>query len=95
MTPESTIPRATLSAALIVESMIRFTISASTIESLIIRNTLTLKSIELSPWSTIVHVSIVTSRFPLIYLAISVRKTIVLAWFYILGFRTRTSDLSI
>ncbi|GFX65202.1 transposable element Tc3 transposase [Trichonephila clavipes] len=35
--------------------MIRLTTSASTIESLIIRNTLTLKSIELSPWFTIVR----------------------------------------
>ncbi|GFS73040.1 hypothetical protein TNCV_3606361 [Trichonephila clavipes] len=75
--------------------MIRLTTSASTIESPIIRNTLTLKSIELSPCSAIVHVSIVTSRFPPIFLPIPVRKTIVLAWFYISGFPTRTSDLSI
>ncbi|GFX41673.1 hypothetical protein TNCV_3110691 [Trichonephila clavipes] len=80
LTPESTIPRTTLSTVLIVESMIRLTTSVSTIESPIIHNTLTLKSIELSPWSAIVRVSIVTSRFPPIFPPIPVRETIVLAW---------------
>ncbi|GFY04255.1 hypothetical protein TNCV_1200331 [Trichonephila clavipes] len=69
--------------------MIRLTTSASTIESLIIPNTLTLKSIELSPWSAIVRVFIVTSRFP------PTSFPWVLAWVCISEFPTRTSDLSI
>ncbi|GFW76660.1 retrovirus-related Pol polyprotein from transposon opus [Trichonephila clavipes] len=60
--------------------MIRLTTSASTIESPIIRNTLIFKSIEHSPWSAIFRVSIVTSRFPPIFLPIPVWETIVLAW---------------
>ncbi|GFV29456.1 hypothetical protein TNCV_2022131 [Trichonephila clavipes] len=62
LTPERTVPRTTLSTALIVESNIRLTTSASTIESPINRNTLTLKSIELPPRSAIVRIS--PSNFP-------------------------------
>ncbi|GFV63211.1 hypothetical protein TNCV_2077431 [Trichonephila clavipes] len=77
------------------ESMIRLTTSESTIESPIIRNTLTLKSIELPPRFAIVRVSVVTSRFPTIFLPIRVRETIVLAFVCISEFSTRTPDLSI
>ncbi|GFV80780.1 hypothetical protein TNCV_4619411 [Trichonephila clavipes] len=47
LTPESTVPRTTLSTALIMKSMIRLTTSASTFKPLIIRNTFTFKSVEL------------------------------------------------
>ncbi|GFX08371.1 hypothetical protein TNCV_3268601 [Trichonephila clavipes] len=72
----------------------RLTTWASTIKSPIIRNTLTLKSIELSPRSVIVPVSVVTSRLPPIFLPIPVRETIVLAWVCISKLPTRTSNLS-
>ncbi|GFW56074.1 hypothetical protein TNCV_374801 [Trichonephila clavipes] len=75
--------------------MIRLTTSASNIESPIICHTLTLKSIELSPWTAINPVSIVTSSFPPIFLPIPVRETIVLVWFYFSGLPTPNSDLSI
>ncbi|GFW27642.1 hypothetical protein TNCV_2501361 [Trichonephila clavipes] len=75
--------------------MIRLTTSASTIESLIIRNTLTLKSIELSPWSTIVRVSIVTSRFHQFTCRFLLGNDCYRLVLYLRDSQLRTSDLSI
>ncbi|GFU71307.1 hypothetical protein TNCV_3782921 [Trichonephila clavipes] len=88
LTPERTVPRTTLSTALIVESIIRLTTSASTIESPIIRNTLTLKSIESPLRSAVVRVYVVASRLHPIFLSIPLRGTIVLVLVCISEFQT-------
>ncbi|GFS86509.1 uncharacterized protein TNCV_513671 [Trichonephila clavipes] len=90
LTPESTIPRTTLSTAVVIDSMIRLTTSASTIEPPIITNTLTSKSFGFPLLSASVIVSVVNSGIPPILLPIPVRELIIRAMSCVSEFLTRT-----
>ncbi|GFW29873.1 hypothetical protein TNCV_3937401 [Trichonephila clavipes] len=95
LTPESTVPRTTLSTALIMEPMISLTTSASTIEPLIIPNSLTFISVGFPLPSTITRVSVVNSGLPPIFLPIPVWESIARALICISEFLTLTPDPSV